>query len=308
MRAISILAFAISMAWGIPSCRADGTECPPQSIDEKCLIKYPIDEKSYLYDLILPPPDEEQYEYVSLAGLTFHPERYDGKKVRVSGYLRLDYERHTLCDRDPMAYCMWIDIDRKTSGVPPYSRLLKFNRTGERVFVRGVFDANMQSYGYYASITDIVEIMGGNTKRFVFDDPSDRRPPVWTEEEVLLTNPIIANPGRHDGKVVLVYGYISDYPFQMCPSAELNNTGNCIELWRYIDTDYDEEEDRKFKILSEFSGKRAYVRGVFDASEKDPEEGTSGSIVKLIEIYEENGPVRFKPNVPNKAEHYPASP
>ncbi|MDR3159641.1 MAG: hypothetical protein LBU11_11705 [Zoogloeaceae bacterium] len=312
MRAIVMLALAVSMAWWIPSCRADGTECSqpckevlPQPIDEENLQYL----KSYQQDLIPLLLDEEQYEYVSLAGLSIHPERYNGKKVRVSGYLRLDHERNTLCDRDPVAYCMWVDVDInwETSGIPPYQRLQKFARTGERISVRGVFDANMQPYGNYASITDIVEVMGWNTKRIVFADPSDKKPHVWTEEEVLLTNPIIPDPERHDGKVVLVYGYISDYPFQMCPSLELYDTGNCIDLWHYDDT-YDEKAARENKILSEFIGKRAYVRGVFDASKKSLGDRTSGSIVKLIEIFEENGPVRFKPHIPNKAEYYPASP
>ncbi|MDR3159640.1 MAG: hypothetical protein LBU11_11700 [Zoogloeaceae bacterium] len=294
-------------------CSQPCKEVLPQPIDEEKLkhmkekLKYL---KSYQQALIPLLLDEEQYEYVSLAGLTFHPERYNGKKVRVSGYLTMDYEKNILCDRDPLAYCMGVTLSH-SGGRPefsPYSRILKFARTGERIFVRGVFDAN-QLCGRYACIMDIVEVMRENTKRFVFDDPSDKRPHVWTEEDVLLTNPIIADPERHDGKVVLVYGYITDYPFQMCPSLELIDTENCIELWRYNpDVDYDEKADRENKILSEFIGKRAYVRGVFNASEKDPVLGTSGLIVKLIEIFEENGPVKFKPHVPNKAEYYPASP
>jgi hypothetical protein len=312
MKSIVLLALAISMAWGMPSCRADDTECSqpckevlPQPIDEKNLEYM----KSYQQALIPLLLDEEQYEYVSLAGLTLHPERYNGKKVRVSGYLTMDYEKNILCDRDPLAYCMGVTLSH-SGGRPefsPYSRILKFARTGERIFVRGVFDAN-QLCGRYACIMDIVEVMMENTKRFVFDDPSDKRSHVWTEEEVLLTNPIIADPDRHDGKVVLVYGYITDYPFQMCPSLELIDTENCIEIWRYDPDNYDEKADREFKILSEFIDKRAYVRGVFDASKKEQVLGTSGSIVKLIEIFEENGPVRFNPRVPNEAEYHPASP
>jgi hypothetical protein len=328
MRAIAMLALATSMVWGMPSCQADCGKSSPLSAESTQSCEEPLPpyvpyvpyELYHPYDYMPLTPDEakqdEQYEHVTLAGLTTHPERYDGKPIRVSGYMTLHFEWKVLCSLDPMAKCLWVVHDRED--LPEYyrlPRLLKFHATRKPVFVRGIFDAKNQGHesGLVAGgIKDIVEVSAGNVNRVVFDDPSDRRQPVWTEEEVLLTNPIIADPARHDGKVVLVYGYIPFDPYQMCPSAELIDTENCIGLLPYIEGD-EQERSRKLAILKAFSGKRAYVRGVFDASEKGSWEDFvghyAGSIVKLIEIYEENGPVMLKPHVPNKAKYYyPASP
>jgi hypothetical protein len=62
-------------------------------------------------DLALPGA---RFESVSLIRLIAVPERYDGKRIAVSGFAEIEFENMSLCPWRPVAArkdCLWLEID-----------------------------------------------------------------------------------------------------------------------------------------------------------------------------------------------------
>ena len=88
---------------------------------------------------------------VSISRLTAAPERFDGKPVLISGYVRLEFENQVVC-RTPtprsMKECLWLDFFPKPANndkdADDHERMFsewKARYHGKRVTLRAVFDA-----------------------------------------------------------------------------------------------------------------------------------------------------------------------
>ena len=88
---------------------------------------------------------------VSISRLTATPERFDGKPVQLSGYVRLEFENQVICrTQTPRSTkeCLWLDFfPRPVSNdqdADAHERMFsewKARYHGKRVALRAVFDA-----------------------------------------------------------------------------------------------------------------------------------------------------------------------
>ena len=84
---------------------------------------------------------------ISLVNLIATPERYDGKKIRVIGYLHLEFEGNGLyLHKDDYDFgisknAIWADVNEKH---PEIGKLSKFSN--QYVIIEGTFDSNMRGH------------------------------------------------------------------------------------------------------------------------------------------------------------------
>jgi hypothetical protein len=86
-------------------------------------------------------------EEVSLITLIANPKQFDGHKVRVIGYLNLEFEGNCIYvhkddfDQSISKNALWVAMDRDSIRLPPIKRCVKHN-----VLMEGTFDANNQGH------------------------------------------------------------------------------------------------------------------------------------------------------------------
>src|SRR6185503_1074689 len=91
-------------------------------------------------------------EDVSLIALIANPKEFDGHKVRVMGYLNLEFEGNCIYlhkedyDQAITKNGLWVEMNRDSTRIPSIMKCIKKN-----VLMEGTFDANNQGHmGLYS--------------------------------------------------------------------------------------------------------------------------------------------------------------
>jgi hypothetical protein len=125
-------------------------------------------------------------EDVSLITLIANPKQFDGHKVRVIGYLNLEFEGNCIYlhkedyDQSISKNGLWVEMDRDSTQLPRIRQCVKKN-----VLMEGTFDANIQGHmglnsGAIKNITRLetwgssIVVIPPHTKKDVIHFPSPK--------------------------------------------------------------------------------------------------------------------------------------
>lgn len=101
-----------------------------------------------------------EYEGVSLINLIATPERFEQRKVAVSGWLSLELENMSLCiaDRVPSRKeCLWIEFEHQNQSREEFEKQLNQWKQHDKrlVMVHGTFDkSNKGHFGAWSGALD----------------------------------------------------------------------------------------------------------------------------------------------------------
>lgn len=104
--------------------------------------------------------DRKQYKSVELTSLVSNPQMYNGKQVKVKGFLKLAFEGNIIYSRKQEyeqridSNSLWVDISRKQMD----STYRSYNKSN--VIIDGVFDMTNKGHmgGFKGAITNITKI------------------------------------------------------------------------------------------------------------------------------------------------------